>query len=102
MLSECKVESSNEGNEFVYELGLDFVLVSMPNAVEDTLSDLHEVNIRDVGLGFQPSPEELDCCVASLLVAGGQVLCKPYPNFIVLLAHFIHHPTMNGRKKSIA
>ena len=102
MLSECKVESSNEGNEFVYELGLDFVLVSMPNAVEDTLSDLREVNIRDVGLGFQPSPKELDCCVASLLVAGGQVLCKPYPNFIVLFSHFIHHPTMNGRKKSIA
>ena len=55
MLSECKVESSNEGNEFVYELGLDFVLVSVPNAVEDALSDLLEVNIRDVGLGFQPS-----------------------------------------------
>ena len=102
MLSECKVKSSNEGNEFVDELGLDFVLVSVPNAVEDALSDLLEVNIRDVGLGFQPSPEELDCCVASLLVAGGQVLCKPYPNFIVLFAHFIHHPTMNGRKKSIA
>ena len=55
MLSECKVESSNEGNEFVYELGLDFVLVNVPNAVEDALSDLLEVNIRDVGLGFQPS-----------------------------------------------
>ena len=102
MLSECKVKISNEGSKFVDDLGLEFVLVSVPNAVEEALPDLLEVNIKDVGLGFQPSLEELDCCVASLLVAGGQVLCKPYTKFIVLFSHFIHHPTMNGRKKSVA
>jgi hypothetical protein len=100
--SKGEVEGSNQGSELVDELGLDFVLVGVPDAVEETLPDLLEVEIGNVSLGFEPSPEKLDCCVASLLVAGGQVLCKPYFDLIVLFARFFHHPTMNEGRKSIA